>query len=65
MGLLLIGLACALALCSCGGDKANKANSWIELKPPGPLPSARFGEALICLPDTGNVIMFGVESLET
>jgi N-acetylneuraminic acid mutarotase len=52
---LAICLACALVLGSCG----SKPNSWINLEPSGPAPSARFGEALLYLSTTGKVFMFG------
>ncbi len=52
---LVIGLACVLALGSCG----SKPNSWINLKPPGPVPSARFGQALVYVADSRKLVMFG------
>ena len=52
---LAVCLACVLALDSCGG----KPNSWTNLKPSGPQPSARFGQAMVYVSDTGKTIMFG------
>jgi hypothetical protein len=62
-------LACfAVAGCARGGSGVSSTaglsapgvpNSWVDLKPAGPVPSARFGEALLYLSGPGTVFMFG------
>lgn len=57
---LVVCLACALVAGSC----VSKSNSWANLKPSGPVPSARFGQAMVYVSGTGKIIMFGGASDE-
>lgn len=53
--LVVILFACLVSLSSCGSEP----NSWINLKPSGAQPSARFGQALVYVADSGKLVMFG------
>jgi hypothetical protein len=70
-GLMVAGLLLAcLAAAGCASGRADMnstaglagpgaPNSWVDLKPSGAVPSARFGEALLYLSGPGLVFMFG------
>jgi N-acetylneuraminic acid mutarotase len=57
---LALSLMCLLSALAC----APKQNSWLNLKPSGATPAARFGEALVYLPQTGRIFMFGGAAAE-
>jgi len=61
---LCVGVALVLGLLVSTSACAGRQNSWIDLKPKGVSPSARFGEALVYVSQTGKVFMFGGRATE-